>query len=709
MAVAWDTETTGMDFYHGTKPYFVTSCDEDLNVTYWGDDWEVDPLTRDVKFSPGDADGIAKAIMKRGKRGAATDVLVMHNQKFDVKALNTIIPGVGKKWPWGRTVDTLTAGHILESNLPHSLDEMAKRWLRYNMNPVEDRLEEACQAARRYARSKHPDWRIAAKGLEDMPSAKGKVWKADGWLPRELWKRDKEVRRRFPEWEHVLRDYANEDSPVTIRLWVALKKELERRGLMPLFEQEMKMVRVLYEIEDRGVTINRKRLNEQKEEYGEESARCERVCINIAKSYGYDLEIGKGITNSLKKFMFEILELPTVKETDSGNPSMDSEACDIWLLTLDDTSKPWKFVKNLADKRKRDTALTYMATYEKFAVPIAGLNIKEWFRIHPSLNGTGTRTTRLSSSNPNEQSISKKKGFNLRFSFGPIPGRKWYSCDAQNIELRLPAWKFGEQAMIDLFLKPNEPPYFGSNHLLVAHVLHKQRFEECKSCLTCRQEQRHPDTTPDTKTCSCKVPNLIIDGRVFKRRYEATWYKWIKNGNFAVQYGAVESSGTADRAYHVKGGQRMVQERFTKSAAGNERLVAEANKNGYIETVPRKSVNPKKGYPLRVNRSWGGKVEPTKPLNYYIQGTAGEWMKAAMVRCQEQLDAWRAADGFDGYIIMSVHDEMVFDFPEDAEDWRIARMRELMEDGGDDIGVPTPTSCELHLVSWSEGEAVNAA
>ena len=101
------------------------------------------------------------------------------------------------------------------------------------------------------------------------------------------------------------------------------------------------------------------------------------------------------------------------------------------------------------------------------------------------------------------------------------------------------------------------------------------------------------------------------------------------------------------------------------------------------------------------------------PLNYRTQGTAGWWMIRAMNRCQEQLVRWRSA-GFDGFIALTVHDELVFDFPKakagaDGKPgnlWRMRTLQRLMERGGEDIGVPTPVSVEHHEKSWAKGVAL---
>lgn len=307
-----------------------------------------------------------------------------------------------------------------------------------------------------------------------------------------------------------------------------------------------------------------------------------------------------------------------------------------------------------------------------------------WYVLHPNLNPTGTSTLRWSCSNPNEQQISKQEGYNLRYGFGPGPGREWWSGDAQNIELRLPAYEAGETEMIQLFERPNDPPYFGSNHLLVFDTLHPEKFAK--------------------------------HGKEVKKVFESTWYQWTKNGNFAVQYGAIDrddGEGTADRAYHVPGAQKRIKARFNKIAGLNDRCIAYAEKYGYVETMPDKTVDPKRGYPLLCTRTEYNRILPTVPLNYRIQGTAMWWMMKAMIRCQEYLDELNRSDPRGFYLIMQVHDELVFDFPKGRgkEPHRehlpkIRALRRMMEEGGQDIGIPTPVSFKYHPNNWSEEVAI---
>jgi hypothetical protein len=359
-----------------------------------------------------------------------------------------------------------------------------------------------------------------------------------------------------------------------------------------------------------------------------------------------------------------------------------------------------------------------------------------WFVMHPNLNPTGTDTLRWSSSMPNEQNISKRgievrcnlchgdgcvacneTGWvsrNLRHAFGPAPGREWWSCDAKNIELRIPAYESGEQELIDLFERPDEAPYYGSTHLLNFHTVYPDIWdgELGKRC--------------DVRGCSCngEVVTLERVGPHCKKKFADNWYQYCKNGGFAVQYGSMDRAdglGTADRAFHRPGSHAKLKSRFAKLEAHNQRCIRHAERYGYVETIPDRSVDPARGYPLLCTRTERGKILPTVPLNYRTQGSACWWMQQAMIRCHARLCGWNTR-GFDGHIALQVHDELVFDFPQGGDPrkdlekessgkayfrtsnlWRVRELQKLMEQGGRDIGVPTPTSCEYHVESWAEG------
>ncbi len=804
--LALDTETTGINPHHGSRPFFVTVCFEDGRQRWW--QWDVDPLTREPVIPPGDLAAIGDLIF--GPVGDDGPELVLHNSRFDIHALQTVMEPFS--WPWERTHDTLHAAHLLGSNLPKNLTDLVMRWLGLDIQPFEDALEDAVKSCRRMVQQarlkikrsnakgrwagddgeldeeEQPDslaaWRIADADDPSMPSAgsgkdaareDNKIWRGDGWLPRamvkHLWETSEafaEFERqgqdgeslevaghcasRLPGWEHrppsllqegdpghpwwtVLRDYANPDSACTAALWPMMRAELERLDLWDIYlAHGTCLCRVAYGMESRGTTCRKSTHSRLLRQYGEEVEQASRECLEIAESFGYDLIIPNGASpnHSLRHFFFgrpadvaaKLGAFPGILKPiafGKSGPSLDKNVLEQFQMSLDKDSREGRFISNLMRKRKRDSSLAYLKSYERFWLPAGGDGGDDCRVIHSSLNPVGTDHLRWSSSNPNSQNLSKKgvdvvclecngvgcrecgdtgrQTFNLRHCFGPAPGREWWSLDAQNIELRIPAYESGEQELIDLFERSDEPPYWGSEHLLNFSTVYPDIWEP-------------------------ELPFIMEDKEHIKKKFKDTWYQWVKNGDFAVGYQAQDS--TADKAFHRPGSRRRLIARFSKKEALNQRWVRYAEKHGFVETIPDKSVNPRRGYPILCSRSEWGKIVPTVPLNYHVSGTACWWACRALVKVQAQLDQWREM-GFDGHITLYIHDEIVLDLPRSAahprEDldpkrrdgpslprksnlWRVRKIQKIMESCGLDLDIPTPVGCEYHTLNWAEGETI---
>ena len=796
--IALDTETTGMDFWHGARPYLVTTCSDGGDLRFW--EWDVDPRTREVLMP--DADRAEVQAVLDLARGWATmpdeemrerHVLVGQNLKFDAHALHAA--GIGP-WPWEVTRDILVGGHLLASNQPHDLTSMALQYCEIDIEPFEKRLHFCVEKARRYARRHHADWAIAREGRPDMPSMKEKGWKIDAWVPRALarfygWPepdpacdhlRD-DGKSAFNDDDHlcglcggheywiVTSRYANGDSAATMAVWLAQRSAIAGQDLWAHYMHRMRLVPVLWRMEERGPWAHAGRHAALRRQYRQESAEAADRLVGIAASEGYDLKLPKGNRNdSLTRFCFgyavnkcdvcgaemtvgreqvprlrqhqdrgdpcrrcteagvakpgrptvveyPCLDLPVLRRSDdTGAPSMDKEVMRDYLTSeLQPGTVQYAFVEALAAKRKRDMSLQFLDSYERFWLPANGGRDRAecedreraaalarlgnlagptaapptrdewsagqdpWRVLHPSLNPTGTDTLRLSCQNPNAQQVDKhpdNRGASLRSVFGPGPGREWWAVDFENLELRIPAFKAGEQELMDVFLHPDKAPYFGSYHLVIFHLLHPALFE------------KHGAEVKD-------IPE-----------YKATLYQWVKNGNFAVLYGAMERK--ADATYHVPGAYKRIRHRFPKMAALSDRMVAFANKHGYVNTFATDLINPRRGYPLMVARSSYGHqqgVEPTKPLNYAVQGTACESANLAAVMCDDQLGEWRAG-GFDAYIPLYVHDELVFDFPKGGRRNlpKVRRLVSIMESVGEGIGVPLKAAAKYCPEHWGKSE-----
>ncbi len=719
LTVAIDTETTGSDFWHGAKPYFVTICDQTGHTKFIP--WEVDPETRGVDAWEEDLQVIDDEVRR-------ADVIVGQNWKFDLHALGTVWSPFRQEgyFDWSKVQDTLVASHLLSSNTPHDLTSLAFRYLgdeAVEMEKLEKNLEKATQEARRWCRSHLPSWAIAKKGREDMPSAKEKTWKIDAWLPMTL----RRLENHGPEeWDTVLAEYANADSAVTVALWGVMEAELHRLDLWELYLEGMKVSRVIWGMEERDVIAHRGRLAEMRAEYREESAKAAKVMVEIAAAEGFDLSLPKsGNNGSLKRFCFGFAEmscdvcksrlpvdrgrvpglkkveaegrtcvncrtkgigtpgkpkvndypclnLPVIATTDTGAPSLDKDALDEYVLTLPPDSEQLRFVEALWAFRKRGTSLGYMDSYEKFWLPTE--HGEDWMALHPSLNQTGTKHLRMSMQNPNAQQVSKlpdNRGLTLRRIFGPAPWREWWVADFENVELKLPAFECDEQQLMDIFLHPKDPPYFGSYHLVIFDTLHPELF------------RKH--------------------GVKVKELFNATWYQWVKNGNFARQYGCQEKK--ADLTYRVPGAYKKIGQRFPKIDALNRKYIAQANRQGYVETLRDRSIDARRGYPIMTSRSERGEVLPTVPFCYHVSGSAMWGTRKAMVRCDDELREWRH-NGFDAWMALQVHDELCFDFPFGGKRNlpRARKLVKLMEQSGEDFGIPLTASLKYCPNDWSRAE-----
>lgn len=663
-----DTETTGRDFWHGSKPYLVTTYDGSEHEDWV---WRVDPTTRTPIIPDEDVEELSNLLADESIEW------VMQNAKFDLRALSTIGVRIPKSI-WNRLDDTLLMSHAVRSNGFHDLTTLAMKYLRLNVQAFEDRMEEACKECRSWVRTNRPEWRISRKDSEDSPSARSEksLWKTDGWLPVEV-----AAEQGLPgdhEYCRVTREYADSDSFSTWSLYEVLRRILEENGLWRIYQYERRKIpRVVFTVEEYGVTLNRSRLEEQVREFREEADRASSVCRNIAASLGYDLELPKGGTNgSLSKFVFDILELPVLSRTKkTQKPQLTTPNMEQYEATLPRGSREQAFVRSLIGKRRRDTAIQYLEGYRRFLVPEAG----DVVRLHPSLNPTGTHTLRWSSENPSEHNISKKEGFGVRRSFGPAPGREWWGLDYENLELRIPAYDCMEPAMLELFEHPEKPPYFGSYHLLIFSILHPDKYD--------------PDDPMGLKKA--------------KEKYETTYYKYTKLGNFAELYGAVESSGTADRAFRVKGAQRIVAERLTRKSELNRRWVEFANVHGYVETMPDADVDPERGYRLYCPRTERGEVLPTVPLNYRVQGTACWLISRAMVQTLDYLESVEREGGPDGHMVMQIHDELVLDLPYSGNRGNfpiVDGVRRIMANLGKPIGVKLEVSVSYYPDNWGKSE-----
>ena len=142
MLLGVDTETTGLDTFHGCRPYLVTTCDDKgCQRTY---QWQVSPKNREVLVSDSDIGEIQELL-------DSSDKLVFHNAKFDLKMLSAI--GIKVNHLWEKIEDTLFIAHMLASQSEHNLTSVVKTYLGKGISHYELKMQEVVQLARRWCRS----------------------------------------------------------------------------------------------------------------------------------------------------------------------------------------------------------------------------------------------------------------------------------------------------------------------------------------------------------------------------------------------------------------------------------------------------------------------------------------------------------------------------------------------------------------------------
>jgi len=703
-SIAIDTETTGLDHFHGCKAFLITTCEEG-NQTWW--ETTVDPLTRDAKFSSKDLQSFKKYILEFKK-------WYFQNPVFDI----TFLALGGAPWIldyWDRVRDIGIASHLCNSGLSsRDLTTLTLIHKQIDLGPIEKKLGRQVQKAQNYCRRNLKDWDLVpVEGHHPkMPSnTGGKKWKADMWLLPLLEKEHPEIFEKLELEPGYYLEYANADSAATRALGIHLEEIIQQRNLQKIYQKRLELLPVIYSIQSRGMSLSKQRTLKLQRKYNRESEILGNRCIKLAKTVGIDLTLPKnGNNKSLLDTVFKGFKVEPVKRSPkTGEPSLDTESIKEMMDNLSSREPAYRFLENLKEKRSRDTASnTYLTGYQRSWRRIR----PHWYKLHPSINPVGTSTLRWSSSNPNGQNISKREGFNLRYSFGPYPGREWWSIDAKNIELRLPAYESKEQDLIDLFEKSEEPPYYGSEHLLNFSTVYEDIWNQ-------------------------ELERVGIErvGLECKEKYKSTYYRRCKNGGFAMGYGAIEKAngqGTADKAFGRPGSQAKLKSRFSKKEQLNKQCILHAQRYGYVETIIDKDIDPDRGYPIECPFNDSGRVKPTVPLNYHIQSTAMQWMWMAMIRVYHYLDSINKEKyglsteqilnqqhkgklldiGY--FLIMQVHDELLFDFPkgttsnpQDDNMEIIQEVARLMELGGKGISIPTPVSIEYHPDNWSEGVEVH--
>jgi len=344
----------------------------------------------------------------------------------------------------------------------------------------------------------------------------------------------------------------------------------------------------------------------------------------------------------LAYILFEKLNLPASRKTKITKGYSTS------FSILQGLSQNYPIAKHALEYRK----LTKLKSTYADALP--QLINPETGRIHTSYNQTVAATGRLSSSDPNLQNIPVRGELGPRFrqAFIPAEGHLFLSADYSQIELRVLAHLSKDQALIDTFLRDQDVHQETANRV----------FGSASSLFGDEQRRR------------------------------------AKIINFSMVYGASAFSMAKELGTTNAEAQQFIDKYFEKYPNVRdflERSVEEAKKKGYSETLfGRRRQVPELLQGDRLTQQAGRRIA----LNTPIQGTAADLIKKAMIDVWEEL----RLKTLKSKMLLQVHDELVFEVPDDEQDVMDRLVKKKMEEV-----FPLEVPLKVHLgwgINWAEAK-----
>jgi DNA polymerase-1 len=345
-----------------------------------------------------------------------------------------------------------------------------------------------------------------------------------------------------------------------------------------------------------------------------------------------------GSPKQIGEILFGKLALPVLKKTASGTPSTDEEV-------LEKLAQDYPLPKLLLEHR----GLSKLKSTYCDKLPLTADRDN---RVHTSYGQAVAVTGRLSSSDPNLQNIPIRtpEGRRIREAFIAPPGHRIVSADYSQIELRIMAHISGDAGLLEAFGKGED--------------IHRATASEVFA-----------------------VPLSEVTSQ--QRSY-------IKVINFGLMYG-MSAFGVASNLGIERDAAKLIIDRyftrFPSVAKYMESTRALAKRQGYVETVfGRRLWLPEINSPNGPRRAGAERAAINAPM----QGTAADLVKLAMIAVSK----WINTEQLGTRLVMQVHDELVFEVPDDEIELATRRVPELMSRVAD-LRVPLLTEVGVGT-NWDE-------
>ena len=440
-----------------------------------------------------------------------------------------------------------------------------------------------------------------------------------------------------PQDEKTVR-YACADSDYTLRLYHVFNQWFDR--FLPKHRtivEEVESPTSVYVgiMKYNGILVDKSAMLRKQAEAAEKIVSIRKEIAGIIGN----VEIGANAsTSAFKKYLFVDLGLPVMKTTAKHQEAADDETM-ILLKEWCESNRPeLARLFDLVQEYRKWGKLksTYIDGYLRFIDEDTG-------RIHPDLMPLGTETGRFASRNPNMQNCPQKDNDPIgvrKFIISPA-GKVLLSLDFSQIELRVGAFYCRDKRMLETYRTG------GDIHAQTTSVIYRIPFEEAAD-----------KNAPHYK----------------ERRTIA------KNCNFGVFYGLFPTG--LQRTLKFKAGLNptlseceTIIQNLKSGYPGLAKWQDEVKKRAAVSCYSETWLGRRR-YLLGIRSSdWGKKSFAERcALNTPIQGTAADILKLACGRIISGLPErlWLKP-------ILQIHDELVFELPEDKADEAVVFIKECME------------------------------
>ena len=370
-------------------------------------------------------------------------------------------------------------------------------------------------------------------------------------------------------------EYGAEDAVYTLRLWEPLRRELEKLDYVKyFFEQEMPLLKVLFQMESVGVAIDVPALKTLEQEL---QRRIENLEKEICDMAGFEFNIGS--PKQLGEVLFDTLGLPEIKK----------RSTDAVVLEELSFKAPHPIVFAVIEYRElKKMQSTYITVLPTLVNP-------DTKRIHTSFIQWGTATGRLSSRDPNLQNIPVRSdlGKKIRASFVPqSKDNVILAVDYSQIELRMLAHLSGDEALIESYKEGIDI------HARTAAAIYGVKLDEVNS-----------DMRRDAKVVNFGVLYGMTAFRLSRDlKIPMSQAKDFITGYFDMYQGVQQYIEDIKAAAHRDG--------YVETLSGRRRYIAGIDSSDRMES----------------------QMAERMAVNTPVQGSAADLIKIAMIRIQKRIN-----------------------------------------------------------------------